>query len=84
MLSEGSNFPWSALKICGATIIVSEAYEASLYDYDLLRFYFIKNTINNPIKKIKKQNPSPAPVYPFVSPWTITLKIVPMIKKNNT
>jgi len=80
MLSDGSNFAWSPLKICGATIIVSEAYEASLYDSDLLRFYFIRNTIKNPIKKIKKQNPSPAPVYPFVSPWTIILKIVPMIK----
>ena len=62
-------------------IIVSEIEEdpseRSLYDSDLLSFSLIKITISNPIKKIKKQNPRPAPVSPFVSPWTIMLKIVP-------
>lgn len=47
-------------------IIVSEIdddpSEISFYDSDLLSFSFIKNTINSPIKKIKKQNPRPAPV----------------------
>lgn len=63
------------------TIIVSETdddpYESNLYDSDLFNFSFNKKTIRRPIKKIKKQNPRPAPVSPFVSPWTMTLKIVP-------